>query len=198
MADYQFAHDEYVVLKAQEVRLDSKKAFSSPRPSELMLTNHNIVMPRRGLTGKVKGYDVYPLANIRIVDGKPQCRLDTSDFMETKLEVSFVDQLVSFEFGSLEAKREIREWINSIYQILLGVDAPEEAFGKGKFESFFEEENIADMAGRVFGSFENAFQRKRAEAASDVSGRCPSCDASVKGRPGETITCPFCGGYVTL
>lgn len=198
MAGYNFAQDEYVVLKAQEVRLDTKKAFSNPRSSELILTNRNIVMPRKGLTGKVKDYDVYPLANIRIVDGKPQCRLDSSDFMESKLEISFNDDLVSFEFGSLESKREIREWINSIYQILLGADAPEEALGKGKFESFMEEENIADMAGRIFGSFENAFQRKRAEAASDVAGRCPSCNASVKGRPGETISCPFCGNYVTL
>lgn len=198
MASYAFADDEYVVLKAQEVRPDEGKSFSIPRGSELMLTNRNIVFPRKGITGKVKGYDVYPLSSIRMVDGKPQCRLDTSDFMDVKLEVSLNDRLVSFVFGGLDGKKEIREWINAIYQILLGSDAPEEALGKGKFESLVDEENIADTFGRVFGSFENAFQRKRAEAASDVAGRCPSCNASLKGRPGETVSCPYCGTYVTL
>lgn len=198
MAGYAFEADEYVVLKAQEVRLDGGKGFSVSRGSELMLTNRNIVLPRKGLTGKVKGYDVYPLANIRLVDGKPQCRLDTSDFMDVKLEVALKDGLVTFVFGGLDGKKEIRAWINAIYQLLVGSDAPEEALGKGKFDSLMDEENIADTFGRVFGSFENAFQRKRAEAASDVAGRCPSCNASLKGRPGETIACPYCGTYVTL
>lgn len=198
MSSYEFAQDEYVVLKAQEVHLDGGKGFSVPRGGELMLTNRNIVCPRKGLTGKVKGYDVFPLANIRIVNGLPQCRLDTSDFMDVKLEVSFNDGLVTFVFGSLDGKKEIRSWINAIHQILLGQDAPEEALGKGKFESFMDEENLADTFGRVFGTFENAFQRKRAEAASDVAGRCPSCNASLKGRPGATIACPYCGTYVTL
>lgn len=198
MAEYSFAEDEYVVLKAQEVRLDGKKGFSIPRDSELMLTNRNIVFPVKGLTGKVKDYKVFPLSGIRLVDGKPQCRLDTSDFMDVKLELSLNSGLVTFVFGGMDGKKEIREWINAIYQILLGQEAPEDALGKGKFESFMDEENIADTFGRVFGSFENAFARKRAEAASDVAARCPSCDASLKGRPGETMACPYCGTYVTL
>ncbi|MBQ9002028.1 MAG: hypothetical protein IJ087_09260 [Eggerthellaceae bacterium] len=198
MAEYAFAPDEYVVLKAQEVRLDEGKSFSVPRPGELMLTNRNIVLPRKGLTGKVKGYEVYPLADIRLVNGAPQCRLDTSDFMDVKLEIALRDRLVTFVFGGLDGKKEVRAWINAIYQILLGQDAPEEALGKGKFESLFDEENIADAVGRVYGSFENAFQRKRNEAAADVSMRCPSCNASLKGRPGATVACPYCGSYVTL
>lgn len=198
MQGYAFEADETIVLKAQEVRLDGGKSFSMTRGGELMLTNRNIILPRTGFTGKVKGYDVFPLSDIRIVDGKPQCRLDTSDFMDVKLEVAMNSGVVSFVFGSLDGKKEIRAWINAIYQILVGHDAPEETLGKGKFESFMDEENIADTFGRVFGSFENAFQRKRAEAAGDIAGRCPSCNASVKGRAGETMTCPYCGSYITL
>lgn len=198
MAGYAFKEDEYVVLKAQEVRLEGGKGFSIPRGSELMLTNQNIVLARKGLTGKVKGYDVWPLSSIRIVNGRPQCRLDTSDFMDAKLELLLRDGLVTFLFDSLEAKKEIRAWINAIYRILLGCDAPKDALGMGKFESFMNEENIADAVGRVFGTFENAFRRKRAEAASDVAGKCPSCNGAVKGKPGETVTCPYCGSYVTL
>ena len=88
MAEYAFGADEYVVMKAQEVTPDGKKGLSSMRPSELILTNLNIVLPVKGLTGKVKSYEVYPLSDIRIVDGRPQCRLDKSDFMDVKLELS--------------------------------------------------------------------------------------------------------------
>ena len=40
--------------------------------------------------------------------------------------------------------------------------------------------------------------RKRNEAAADVSMRRPSCNASLKGRPGDTVPCPYCSSYVTL
>lgn len=205
MAEYAFGADEYVVMKAQEITPDAKKGLSSMRASELILTNHNIVLPVKGLTGKVKGYEVYPLRDIRIVDGRPQCRLDKSDFMDVKLELSMNQGLVSFKFGSLDNKKEVRAWINAIYQLLVGHDAPEEAMGKGRFESMFDEfdeENVADTFGRMIGTFEGAFegafQKRRDTNAADVSTRCPSCNASVKGRPGETAQCPYCGSYVTL
>lgn len=198
MAGYAFADDEHVVLKAQQVRLDEGKTFSIPRGTELMLTNRNVVFPRKGLTGKVKGYNVYPLADIRILDGKPQVRLDTSDFMDVKLEIMLKGEVVTFTFDGIEGKQEIREWINAIYQLTVGHDAPKEALGKSKIGEFLDQENIADTFGRVFGSFENARKRKKAEAAEAVAARCPSCDASVKGKPGETVTCPYCGSYVTI
>lgn len=198
MANYAFADDEHVVLKAQEVRLDTGKSFSIPRGSELMLTNRNIVLTRKGLTGKVKGFDVFPLSDIRIVDGKPQCRLDKSEFMEVKLELLLKSGLVTFVFGSLDGKKEIREWINAINQILMGHDAPQESLGKGRFESLVDEERIADAAGRIFGTFQNALKRKRTEAAEDVAAQCPSCNASVRGKPGTTVACPYCGTYVNI
>ena len=198
MAQYTFGTDEYVVLSAQQVHIDTKKSFGIPRDSELTLTNHNIVLPIKGITGKVKDYQVFPLSDIRIVDGKPQCRLDSSEFMEEKLEISTNTGIVRFVFGGVENKKEIRAWINAIYQIRRGCDAPGEVLGKGRFESMIDEENIADAFGRVFGSFQSAVQKKRNEAASDVSTRCPSCNASIKGRPGATVECPYCGSFTTL
>lgn len=198
MASYTFADDEHIVLKAQKVRLEEGKTFSIPRESELMLTNRNVVFPLKGITGRVKSYAVYPLTDIRIVDGKPQCRLDTSDVMDVKLELLLKGGVVTFIFDGIEGKREIREWINAIYQLVVGHDAPTDALGKSKVGEFFDQESIADSFGRVFASFENARQRKRAEAAGEVAVRCPSCDASLKGKPGETVACPYCGGYVTI
>ena len=31
-----------------------------------------------------------------------------------------------------------------------------------------------------------------------LSAKCPSCGASVKGKAGETVECPYCGNYYTF
>lgn len=198
MAEYAFGPDEYVVLKASEVQRGERATFSMPRPSELILTNQNIILPKKGLTGKVKSYEVYPLADIRMVDGVPQCRMDTSEFMEVKLEISFKNELVSFAFQSLENKKEVREWVNAISNILTGHDAPEEKVRANGVGALTDGDEIADAFGRIFGSFNNAFDKKRAQAAPVVAYRCPSCNASLKGKVGETIVCPYCGSNVTI
>lgn len=199
MAGYSFCPDEKVVLKAQDVKIDgSSSLFSSVSGSELMLTNQNIVYPRKGMFGKVKGYDVYPLANIRVIDGIPQCRLDSSEFMEHKLEVSFEDELVSFAFGSLEAKKEVREWVNEICCLLTGKEAPEESLRASGVGAFTESDAVAETFGNLLGAFDNAFLRKRSEAAPIVAYRCPSCNASIKGKAGTTVTCPYCDSHITI
>ena len=49
MAEYQFGPNEKAVLRAQDVKIDgSSSPFSSS--AELILTNQNIVFPRKGHT----------------------------------------------------------------------------------------------------------------------------------------------------
>lgn len=199
MDGYQFGPNERVILRAQDVKIDGgSKAFSSMTESELILTNQNIVYPRKGLFGKVKSYGVYPLSSIRVIDGEVQCRLDTSEFMESKLEISFENELVSFVFGSLEAKKEIRSWVNEISALLVGHEASEENLRATGIGAFTDGDAFAESFGNIFASFENAFTRKRQEAAPIVSCRCPSCNASIKGRLGTTVTCPYCDSNVTI
>ena len=197
MAGYQFGPQEKVVLRAQDVKVDGNSSFFSSS-AELILTNHNIVFPRKGMFGKVKGYHTWPLSSIRMVDGVPQCRLDSSEFMAHKLEVSFNDGLVSFEFGSLDAKKEVRQWVNEICVLLTGVQAPEENLRSTGAGAFADGDSVAETFGGIFGSFESAFNRKMAEAEPEVACRCPSCNASVKGRRGTTVVCPYCESNVTI
>ena len=197
MAGYQFGPNEKVVLRAQDVQIDGGSSFFSSS-AELILTNHNIVFPRKGMFGKTKGYHTWPLSSIRMVDGVPQCRLDSSEFMAHKLEVSFNDGLVSFEFGSLEAKREVRQWVNEICVLLTGSPAPEENLRSTGAGALADVDSVAETFGSIFGSFESAFSRKMAEAEPEVACRCPSCNASVKGRRGTTVVCPYCETNVTI
>lgn len=197
MAGYRFDSDEKVVLRAQDVKIDNDSSLF-PRGSELILTNKNIVYPRKGLLGKVKGYDTWPLTSIRMLDGVPQCRLDSSEFMAYKLEVSFRDELVSFVFGSLEAKKEVRSWVNEINVILTGSEATEESLRSTGAGAFTDGDAVAETFGNILGAFEGALSRRRAESEPVVACRCPSCNASVKGRRGTTVTCPYCDTHVTI
>lgn len=197
MVGYQFGPDEKVVLRAQDVKIDGDSSFFS-QLSELILTNQNIVFPRKGMFGKIKGYHTWPLSSIRLVGGIPQCRLDSSEFMEHKLEVSFDDELVRFEFKSLEAKKEVRQWVNEIAILLTGSKAPEENLRSTGVGAFTDGDAVAQTFGSIFGSFESAFNQKLAESEPDISCRCPSCNASVRGRRGMTVTCPYCESNVTI
>ena len=199
MDAYQYAADEKIVLRAQEVKLDGEsKIFSHMSGSELVLTNQNIIYPRRGMFGKIKDYRVYPLSSIRIIDGEPQCRLDTSKFMESRLEVSFQDETVSFVFGGLEPKKEVRAWINALSALIVGHEASEENLKATGIGAFTESEAVAETFGGFFGSFEGAFKRMEAKVSPAVACRCPSCNASIKGKRGTTVTCPYCDSNVTI
>ena len=197
MGGYQFGPNEKVVLRAQDVKIDGDSSLFLSS-AELILTNQNIVFPRKGLFGKVKSYHTWPLSSIRMVAGVPQCRLDSSEFMTHKLEISFNSELVSFEFGSLEAKGEVRQWVNEICVLLTGVQAPEENLRSTGAGAFSDGDSIAHTFGSIFGSFESAFNQKMAEAEPDVACRCPSCNASLKGKRGTTVTCPYCETNVTV
>ena len=199
MVGYEFGQDETVVLRTREVRVEGDAPrFRPTATGELMLTNKNIVFPRKSMFGKVKSYRVWPLSGIRVVDGVPQCRLDSSEFMAHKLEISFQDELVSFAFESLEAKREVRSWVNQISVLLVGREASEENLRATGVGAFTDVDSVAETFGTVLGSFGNAFARRRAKEAPVVSARCPSCNASVKGRRGSTVTCPYCESHITI
>ena len=199
VAGYHFAPDERVILRAREVKIEGDSSlFSSTTTSELMLTNLNIIYPRKGMFGKVKGYNTWPLSSIRVIDGVPQCRLDTSEFMESKLEISFQNELVSFGFESLDAKKEVRSRVNEISRILVGHEAEEENLRATGVGAFAELDSVAETIGGIFGAFDTALTRKRAKSAPVIAYRCPSCNASIKGQRGTTVTCPYCDSNVTI
>ena len=195
MAGYTFEPDEYVILKSKDVHLDSDSIFDPP-DVELMLTNRNIVLPRKSIFGKIKGYTTYPLSDIRIVDGVPQCCLDITEILP-HLDVYFNDSQASFVFMDEQA---VVNWVDEIHKQLVGHEAPESMkITAHSFGLDFEELNgMVDSMGSTFGSLTNAFERKRRENAPVVASTCPNCCASLKGRKGETVNCPYCGSSVTI
>jgi len=198
MAEYELGQDEYVVLRTKEVRRDKGVSLSLPGKGELMLTNQNVVLLRKGLTGKTKDFTCYPLSSIRVIDGRPQARLDTSTFMEVHLELALDSGIVTFVFGDLEAKQQVREWIDAIWRLLVGEGAPADALGKSKLASVLEGDAITNAFDRLMDRVGDAVEREIDSETPEVATRCPSCDASLKGRPGQTIACPYCGTYVTI
>ena len=190
--DYRMGDDEYVVCVAHEVHLDERKAFSMPKEGELTLTNENIVYVVRGMLGKTKRQEVYPLSGIRLHEGLPLVRLDTSEFMTDKLEITFESGVVRFVFGGVESRHEVRTWVTEISRLIAGDEAADEvAHAAHKTMG----ERFDDAFDRLMGVAENAMER---EIDPVRAVRCPSCNASLEGHVGETITCPYCGAHITV
>lgn len=203
---YELGPDERIVLKAHEVEIDGGKSMFGSR-AELMLTSQNIVYPQKNMLGKIKGYHVWPLSDIRVIDGVAQCRLDSSEFMEHKLEVSFTHETVSFKFKSLENKKEVRAWVEEINQLVTGHSAPKENLKSAGLDAFMESDKFFDTVGNVLGTVEGVYEevveapkRKYKEKFLDhtASVACPSCGASLEGQEGSAVTCPFCHTQVTI
>ena len=209
MAAYEFGPDERIVLRAQDVHLDGSRSPFFAKP-ELVLTNENIVYPRKGKFGKAKEYRIWPLSSIRIVDGVPQCRLDTSKFMEARLAIAFQDEVVLFEFRSLQNKEEIRTWINEISEILVGHEAEEDNLRTTGIGALTDGDVLFDKLGSALMTFSDTFSRveeeaerrigltSRRDSEPDVATHCPSCNASIKGKRGVSVRCPYCDTRITL
>ena len=70
MADYSLGVDEYVVLKSTNVYKSEGGFFDHVGNDELMLTNKAIVLLKKGFTGKIKNFEAFPLATVKVFNNQ--------------------------------------------------------------------------------------------------------------------------------
>lgn len=194
MAGYSLASDERMIIKSDYVYKDEGGIFDHVGNYELMLTNKAIVLSKKGFSGKVKEFEVFPTRMIKVIDGQVQAHMSTVNTYVPTLDVYFVNSQASFVF---QKKSEVVKWVDAINQLLTGrssyvADTTNAAMAIPGAEAI-----AATVAGTV-DVFKNAFGRSKKERARMVSTRCPSCSGSVQGRQGETVACPYCGVYIML
>lgn len=72
MAKYNLQANEYVILKNNRVLHGGARASYT---DELILTNLNIVLIKKGIFNKVKNIQTYPVNQIKVFDGNAQAKL---------------------------------------------------------------------------------------------------------------------------
>ncbi len=118
MVDIELGSDEVVILDSTDV---GKGGFSSSFSDELVLTNHSIVCVEKGIFGRVKNVQRYQLNNIKIYNGLAQAiASNPRDKCGLALTVYFLNYKETF-FFSPSSWKELREWVESINELLTGV-----------------------------------------------------------------------------
>lgn len=185
MAKYNLAPNEVVLLKDESVMHGN--VFAS-YTDELMLTNLNLVLNKKGLFGNNKGIRLFPLNQVKVSNGQAQALLGESSNGSAALEVYFFDGQEKFQFQS-GGKKKILAWASKINQALTGHEAPAE---HDKGMALPGSELVAGVLKDTFGVFKSRLGAKP-EAAVKASGKCRACGAPVSGYQGQAVTCEYCG-----
>ncbi len=80
---------------------------------ELILTNLNVVLVKKGLFGNGKGIRVFPINQVKVFNGQAQAVVGKKPNGSAALEVYFVNGQEKFAFQA-GGKRKVSDWISRI------------------------------------------------------------------------------------
>jgi hypothetical protein len=185
LAGYNLQPGEAFVLKADSVLHGGLLAAYT---DELILTNQNLVLVKRGVFNNNKGTQVFPLHQVKVFQGHAQAFPGKQPNGSAALDVYFQHGTEQFGFGS---QTVVTFWSQKIDEAITG--APVTMISPDASGA----EKVAAAVKDTVGVFKDAFGFKsKAEAAAaaavPVTGRCSSCGAPVHGFQGQAVICSYC------
>lgn len=191
MATYGLQPNEVVLLK--EVAVSHGGVFST-YTDELILTNLNLVLVRKGMLGNSKGIQIFPINQIKVHNQEAQAVVGkTSNGMDA-LDVYFLNGQEQFRFQS-GGKRKILTWVAKINEAVTGHQAVQAR--RPASMAIPGAEIVAGTLKDTFEVFKGKFGAKAAAPAA-MAGKCRACGAPMSGIQGQTVTCEYCGSAQQL
>lgn len=179
MARYSLQPNEALVLKEERVRHGGTFASYS---DELILTNLNLVLVKKGTFGNSKGIRLFPISEVKVYNGQAQALIGQNTTGRAVLEVYFLNGQESFEFQA-GSKKKLPAWVAKINQVVTGQEAPPASSGV---------ELAAGVLKDTFGAFKAKLGSKP-DAPGQVAAKCNGCGARLSGARGSATTCEYCG-----
>ena len=163
--------------------------FLAVYTNELILTSQNLVLIKKGAFGNKKGFQVFPLREVKIFQGQAQALLGKQRNGLPALDVYFHNGTEHFGF---QTKKEATFWSKKINEVITGA-AADSLNSSGA-------EKVAGAIKDTMDAFKDAFgfKSKAAAAAVPVAGDCGSCGAPVSGVRGQAIVCSYCDTAIRL
>ncbi|MFC5930349.1 hypothetical protein [Cryobacterium melibiosiphilum] len=183
MANYDLRPNEVVVLK--ETGIKHGGTFAS-YTDELMLTNLNLVLLKKGVFGNSKGVLTFPTDQIKVYNGKAQALLGKSSNGTPHLEVYFLNGQENFDFQS-GGKKKIFEWVTKIGEVVTGEQASETIVTGLAIPGA---DYIAGALKDTLDVFKGRFGSK--PKIERIAGKCSACGAPISGTRGQLSTCEYC------
>ena len=128
MVDLRLGNDEGIILESElnDVLWMTKDPM---RVKKMYLSNKNIYLQCRksnGLFAKsIEEVVQRPLSDIKIINGQPMVTQGKNERFGACLQIQFVNGTEQFVFNS-SPRKNIPNWINEIYKLLVGTEAPQE------------------------------------------------------------------------
>lgn len=188
---YTLQPNEAVLLQGQRVQRGG--GLLSAFTDDLVLTSQHLIWVNKGMLGNVKGVEYFPLALVKVFEGRAQALLAKGGNGTPQLEVFFQDGAEVFRFQT-GGKREIEKWIGAINRAVTGEGAEQgRSAGRALPGTGAVAETLRDTFSQFRTSFGGGATGSNAQAqAVRTSSKCSGCGASVSGISGTVATCQYC------
>ena len=185
--EYKLLPNEAIILKQDRIINGGSMANFT---DELILTNLNLVLIKKGIFGGVKNIQSFPVSQIKVFNNQAQIILSKTRGGYPQIEVYFINGHEKFGF---ESKKEVMNWINKINQLVTGEDVEMNDPTKMEIPGV---DMIAEVLGGTVIAFKDAFgiksKKLSAESTEKVARKCSFCGASISGKKGQIARCPYC------
>ena len=185
---YSLDSDEGIILRTSNVAYKG----TAPYAHELILTNKNIILLKKGLFGGTKDVLYFPLNQVKVVNGKVQALVGRHRNGEPRLELYMQNGDVEYFTFQAITKAEAVKWAKNIQKILMNREEGE--YDPASFAIPGTEMIVESIKGTM-DTIKGVFNRKTPEEMNSLKCAvfCPNCGASVVGIKGTTAQCPYCG-----
>lgn len=187
---YSLQPNEAVLIKEDGVM---HGGFFAAYSDELMLTNLNLVVTKKGVFGNPKGLLVFPLNQVKVYEQQAQAIIGKAPNGGDLLEVYFLNGQENFRFQS-GGKKKLIEWVAKINQAVTGQPATTQQNGSMALPGA---DLVAGVLKDTVGVFRSKFGSK-AVAPVTIAAKCGACGAPISGTQGQTATCQYCGSAQQL
>lgn len=199
MPQYNLQPNEVMVLT--EARVAHGGTFAG-YTDELILTNLNLVLVKKGVLGNSKGIRVFPLNEVKVYNGQAQAMVGRKANGRPALDVYFLNGQEKFDFQAGGTKT-ILTWVAKINQVVTGQETPESSGTRATPMALPGAELVAGVLKDTFGVFKAKLgpgtqSPAKMGAPVKVGGQCRACGAPVTGFQGRQATCEYCSSIQQL
>lgn len=181
MAGFTLGSDECVLSELHGAQ-DASSMIT--KLCNVTLTNKRIVVCKSGAFGKEKLIFEKPVSDVKVFDGVAQVKVSTVFGTQTKIDIYFSSEQLSFRLGGT-GNPDVIQFANDLNRIVTGTDAD-------IYTSDGNDTGAKAFRKALFGISSSEIKKQKNEK---VAIRCPSCGASFEGLKGRVSKCPYCGSF---
>lgn len=187
--NYNLDIDEFIISEDNMAQDTNKKILNLV---SIILTNKKLIKISKSLFGKVKEYNEYELANIKVINDEPAVYIKR-EMGNSYLRILFNDDDLELRMMSSVVGQA---WVDNILAIVDG-DVQGIEYNVAGAAVADQVTDLMSGVGDIFGAFKGKGYSDE-KRPTKITIKCDGCGAKVTGSSGKVIRCEYCGTRVSL